>query len=330
MSTVHLQLEDPGAPPFAAKVVEILNAAFESKSNISAEKAAAEINSLFISDYEEHGTAGSFLWWFWDLMHDLARQIPYDQREQDQLAAVIKALAGLPPKTVVLGEDWGGASDSSVDVWKSLPMFANTLNETLSDGKITPPVLVLRRPLISSLHGPLAEMRPLGDLRAPSEEARKDRQVNLQAYAARVAGLGLVPLETNAIWALVDALEGTVKPVRGAPDEANSDPAAVEDITHKTRIAAAWMVHAGHLLHGRDEVVSGATAGPLWKLDKKEAVKMRRKFKGTDGLCAERWQLWKERFAVIRDAEGLGEKARKDAGDAGDAYLAMEKIEKGQ
>lgn len=167
----------------------------------------------------------------------------------------------------------------------------------------------------------------IGDPRAPSEEARKDRQVNLQAYAARVAGLGLVPLETNAIWALVDALEGTVKPVRGAPDEINSDPAAVEDITHKTRIAAAWMVHAGHLLHGRDEVVSGATAGPLWKLDKQEAVKMRRKFKGTDGLCAERWQLWKERFAVIRDAEGLGEKARKDAGDA---YLAMEKIEKGQ
>lgn len=165
-----------------------------------------------------------------------------------------------------------------------------------------------------------------GDPRAPSEEARKDRQVNLQAYAARVAGLGLVPLETNAIWALVDALEGTIKPVRAAPDEIDSDPAAVEDITHKTRIAAAWMIHAGHLLHGRDEVVSGATAGPLWKLDKKEAVKLRRKFKGTDGLCPERWQLWKERFAVIRDAEGLDEGARRDAGDA---YTAMEKIEKG-
>ncbi|KXH50766.1 hypothetical protein CSIM01_01615 [Colletotrichum simmondsii] len=298
MSAVHLQLEDPGAPPFAARVVEILNSVFDSNSPISVEKAAAAINSLFISDYEEHGTAGSFLWWFWDLMHDLARQIPYNQREQDQLAAVIKALACLPPKAVTLGEEWGGASDSSIDVWKSLSMFANTLNETLSDG----------------------------DPRAPSEEARKDRQVNLQAYAARVAGLCLVPLETNAIWALVDALEGNIKPVRGAPDEITSDPSAVEDITHKTRTAAAWMIHAGHLLHGRDEVVSGATAGPLWKLDKKEAVKLRRKFRGTDGLCPERWQLWKERFAVIRDAEGLDEGARRDAGDA---YAAMEKIEKG-
>ncbi|KAI3538416.1 hypothetical protein CSPX01_09553 [Colletotrichum filicis] len=297
MATVHVQLEDPGAPPFAARVVKILNSVFDSNNTLPAEKAAAAINSLFISDYEEHGTAGSFLWWFWDLMHDLARQIPFDRREQDQLAAVIKALTGLPTRSVILGEEWGGAGDSSVDVWKSLTIFANTFNETLSDG----------------------------DSRAPSEEARKDRQVNLQAYAARVAGLGLVPLESNAIWALVDALEGTVKPVRGAPDEIDSDPAAVEDITHKTRIAAAWMIHAGHLLHGRNEVVSGATAGPLWKLDKKEAVKLRRKFKGTDGLCAERWQLWKERFAVIRDAEGLDEGARRDAGDA---YTAMGKIEK--
>ncbi|KXH69005.1 hypothetical protein CSAL01_11482 [Colletotrichum salicis] len=299
MSSVHLQLEDPGAPPFAAKVVEILNSAFDPKNSISAEEAAVALDSLFASDYEEHGTAGSFLWWFWDLMHDLARQIPYDQRDQDQLAAIIKALTCLPPKTVSLGEDWGGAGENSVDVWQSLPMFANTLNETLSDG------------------------HP----RAPGEDARKDRQVNLQAYAARIAGLGLVPLETNAIWALVDALEGTVTPVRGASDEVNSDPAAVEDIAHKARIAAAWMIHAGHLLHGRDEVVSGATAGPLWKLDKKEAVKLRRKVKGTDGLCPDRWQLWKERFGVIRDAKGLDEKARKDAGDA---YLEMEKIEKGQ
>ncbi|KAK1691027.1 hypothetical protein BDP55DRAFT_649399 [Colletotrichum godetiae] len=299
MSSVYLQLEDPGAPPFAAKVVEILNSAFDPTNSISVEEAAVALDSLFTSDYEEHGTAGSFLWWFWDLMHDLARQIPYDQREQDQLAAVIKALTCLPPKTVSLGEDWGGAGENSVDLWQNLPMFANTLNETLSDG----------------------------DPRAHSEDTRKDRQVNLQAYAARVAGLGLVSLETNAVWALVDALEGTVTPVRGAPDEVNSDPAAVEYITHKTRIAAAWMAHAGHLLHGRDEVVSGATAGPLWKLDKMEAMKLRRKVKGTDGLCPERWQLWKERFGVLRDAVGLDEKARKDAGDA---YLEMEKIEKRQ
>ncbi|KAK1621716.1 hypothetical protein BDP81DRAFT_336109, partial [Colletotrichum phormii] len=287
------------APPFAARVVEILNFAFDPKNSVSVEEAAVALESLFASDYEEHGTAGSFLWWFWDLMHVLARQIPYDQREQDQLAAVIKVLTCIPPKTVVLGEEWGDASESSVDVWQNLPMFANTLNETLSDG----------------------------DLRAPGDDTRKDRQVNLQAYAARIAGLGLVPLETNATWALVDALEGSVKPVHGAPDEVNSDPAAVEDITHKTRTAAAWVIHAGRLLHGRDEVVSGTTAGPLWKLDKKEAVKLRRKVKGTDGLCPERWQLWKERLGVIRDAVGLDEKARKDAGNA---YLEMEKIEKGQ
>lgn len=161
MSAVQLQLEDPGAPPFAARVVEILNSAFDSHSAISTEKAAAAMNSLFTSDYEEHGTAGSFLWWFWDLMHDLVRQIPYDRREQDQLAAVIKALISLPPNTVILGEEWGGASDNSVEVWKSLPMFANTLNESLSDGKIIPRSCVHATTFKRSYHHKaLTDMRP--------------------------------------------------------------------------------------------------------------------------------------------------------------------------
>lgn len=160
-----------------------------------------------------------------------------------------------------------------------------------------------------------------------SEEQDKQKATNLQAYAARVAGLGLVPFEIYAIWASVDALEGTMKPIRGGPDEVDSDPSAVPDISFKVAIAANWMKYAGHRLYGRDEEVHGATAGPLWKLDKKEAVKLHRKLRGTDGLCSDRWGLWKERFATIRDAEGVDDAARKDAGAALDA---MEQVEQGR
>lgn len=130
-----------------------------------------------------------------------------------------------------------------------------------------------------------------------------------------------------AIWAMVDALEGTMTPVRGAPDEVNEDPTAVEDVLYKVQIAAAWMIHAGHTLYGRDEEVDGATAGPLWKLPKKEAIKLRRKTRGTDGLCPQRWKLWKERFAVVRDTDTLNAQVRREAENA---YVAMEKIERGQ
>ncbi|KAF4905038.1 hypothetical protein CGCVW01_v012980 [Colletotrichum viniferum] len=293
------QLQIPGdAPAFAGQVIEILNSVLGSSSQkLSSEDAARAIDELFHQQYQKDDTAGSFLWWFWDLVHDLASQIPYNSQEQEQLTAVIKSLHDLPPKTVSLGQEWGSDGADSVPVWTGLPMFGNTFREKLD---------------IVNLQ--------------TSEEQDKQKAVNLQAYAARVAGLGSVPFEIYAIWALVDALEGTMKPIRGAPDEIDPEPSAVPNISSKVAIAANWMKYAGHRLYGRDEEVHGATAGPLWKLDKKEAIKLHRKLRGTDGLCPERWTLWKERFAAVRDAQGVDDAAREHAEAAFDV---MEKIEKG-
>lgn len=69
-----------------------------------------------------------FLWWVWDLVHDLARQLPYDGPQQDRLAAVIGALHALPPRTVKLGGAWG--RDNEVPLWTHLPMFGNTFRES--------------------------------------------------------------------------------------------------------------------------------------------------------------------------------------------------------
>lgn len=135
MSGVQLQI--PGdAPAFAGQVVEIINSVLGSSSQkLSSEDAARAIDELFNQQYQKDGTAGSFLWWFWDLVHDLALQIPYNSQEQEQLTAVIKSLNDLPPKTVSLGQEWGSDGADSVPVWTGLPMFGNTFREKLDTGK---------------------------------------------------------------------------------------------------------------------------------------------------------------------------------------------------
>ncbi|KAJ0337586.1 hypothetical protein COL154_013115 [Colletotrichum chrysophilum] len=285
MSPVKLQLEDPGAPDYAGEVIDILNPAIASNSPSSQKEAALAIDALCKRECTAAGSAGGFLWWFWDLVHDLSRQLPYDSEEQDRLAAVIRSLTDLPPRNVSLGEEWGSGDASTVELWTNLPMFGNTFREKLDDD----------------------------DSAASSEDLKKSRRVNLDAYAARVAGLCHLPFEVYAIWALVNALEDTHFNKSG-PALENQVARKARD--HKLMSAAVWMIHAGHLLYGRDEQISGATIGPMWK--------QRRMLNGTDGLSPERWQFWKARFAVLRDADSLDAQSCRVAGGA---YTMMEKLE---
>lgn len=78
------------------------------------------------------------------------------------------------------------------------------------------------------------------------------------------------------------------------------------------------------MLYGRDEEIPGTQGGPLWALPKIEANRLGRKFRGTQGLCGERWKLWKAQFGAIRDREGLDAETRKVAGYA---TVGMERAE---
>ena len=147
----------------------------------------------------------------------------------------------------------------------------------------------------------------------------------MQAYAARITGLRLLSLECYAIWALTDALEGVMTRVRGAPDVVNPDPTAVENLPFKVAAAAEWIIHAGHVLYGRDEEIDNTDGGPLWRLDKKEARKIRHKYKGTKGLCPARWELWYQRFGVIYDDKGVDLMTREVAGKA---QSSMERVQR--
>lgn len=125
---MKLRVLDKNAPSFAGEVVEILNSALPQASTSSPADAAKALNELSrpvldASNAENEEEAAGFLWWFWQLIHDLSRQIPHDRPEQDRLVAIIKELRELPSKTVVL-DGWGPAQ-----VWGGLPLFGSTLRE---------------------------------------------------------------------------------------------------------------------------------------------------------------------------------------------------------
>ncbi|CAM1504928.1 Fc.00g025190.m01.CDS01 [Cosmosporella sp. VM-42] len=51
----------------------------------SPSKATTALDTIFSQDYPEHRTAESYIGWFWDLLHDLARQVPHNSPEEDRL-----------------------------------------------------------------------------------------------------------------------------------------------------------------------------------------------------------------------------------------------------
>ncbi|EEU35597.1 uncharacterized protein NECHADRAFT_86863 [Fusarium vanettenii 77-13-4] len=289
MSPINLKVEVDNAPDFADDVVIILNSVLAAQS--TPVEAAKALDALCT----EESDPATFLALFWELFHPLARQIPYDSQGQDLLAAVVQALDELAPRTVTFKAGWGETADHAGPLWKNLrETVAAHFYDTFGDS----------------------------DLPASGEEFRKQRKLNLNAFAARVTSLLNLSTEMYFLWAMVDGLEGTMTFVWGALDVINEDPAALDE--YDIKAAAAWMVHAAHVFYGRDEEVRGGGGGPLWMLPKKEGLRLRRKYKGTDGLCPLRWQLWKERLAVFRDTEALDARLQKEAGDA---YAAMEAAE---
>jgi hypothetical protein len=66
----------------------------------------------------EKESGGSFLWEFWELFFDTARQIYYDNPTQDRLVQLIIALRELDCKTTFKGRSFQG-----MRIWADLPQF---------------------------------------------------------------------------------------------------------------------------------------------------------------------------------------------------------------
>ncbi|KAL4888565.1 hypothetical protein BDV59DRAFT_196397 [Aspergillus ambiguus] len=292
MDSIHLHLEDPNPDSFDGNILRIVEDGIQQSPATSAKDAAHALDAVYTQymtqnpDQDPEG----FLLCFWELLCSFASQVSHDDPAQDKLVAIIKELTALPSRTIIIWQD-------ECKLWSDMPLF---------DAEFPPRWKALPTDL--------------------SDEAKKQKFLNIQAYAARILGQRLTSLERHAIWALSEAVEGAIIPVRGTPDIASADPTAVEDHSCKVAVAAVWVIHAGRALFGRDEDIPGTHGGPLWALPKKEAAKLSVNYRGTQGLCDNRWKLWKDQFCAIRDCELVDVDTREIAGRA---VLAMEGAEQG-
>jgi hypothetical protein len=117
----ELQPTDEERDDFAEKVSQILDSTLPPGSANQPTDAANSLNTLF---RERELSAEDFLWRFWNLFHNLSRQLPHDGPENERLAAIVKALYDLEPESVHL-DNWGG----DAQVWRQLPLFGPILND---------------------------------------------------------------------------------------------------------------------------------------------------------------------------------------------------------
>jgi hypothetical protein len=134
-----------------------------------------------------------------------------------------------------------------------------------------------------------------------------DAWANLNFLFARIAGKELenVDLGTYAIFAMRTALE----------DDHQDDPTstAVQKYDAYIPAAAAWILGYGHglfkiqkdLTPADDNQGDPARGGELWK--------------GKSEFSKDRWNFWKERFAIVAKMDGLLEMTRVQARDAVEA-----------
>ncbi|MCJ1307515.1 hypothetical protein MMC25_001161 [Agyrium rufum] len=260
--------------------------------------AAAEALDALLPGIDEDGQVfGNGPGWlecFWDCFHDFARQIPHDSVQADRLVDIIKALkTEIPPKYPHLRE-----MDRSY-LWAHLVYLGPTLHDSfnrMDDGAVAFPHTI----------------------------AAQARQLNHQAFCARLGGAGLIThIEWLGTISVAAPLEGVMKPIRGSRDLIDPDPRSVMELPFQIARAAFWIKYAAHKWYGKDEgLVYGG--GPLYKQAMKDGRLFRKRYKGA-GLCPERWNLWKERFGVVACCEGVDNATTQIAREA---VENMERIER--
>ena len=160
----------------------------------------------------------------------------------------------------------------------------------------------------------------------PHEPFKQQRVLGFNAFVARLDGEGLCGgLDWQGIIAVSNALEGVIKPIRGSPDLVDPDPRSVPELPFQIARAALWIRYKGQEWYSRGEWGSseGPHGGPLWKKEIKPGKRYRRRNMGPT-LGALRWKLWKDRFGVVRDCEGVDEATKWLAGES---VRVMETIE---
>ena len=128
-----------------------------------------------------------------------------------------------------------------------------------------------------------------------------EKWVNLNSFAARLLGMNLPQWDNYAIWQLRSTLE---------------EPSQRKEILNcEVSAAAQWMLQGGADLFKR---LDGDLSDEETRMTKPGSL-----YDGRAGLCRERWDFWKKRFADV------GEQVDSDPGqEANAAAQRMSEIEK--
>ncbi|KAF7590279.1 hypothetical protein BBP40_003016 [Aspergillus hancockii] len=112
----------------------------------------------------------NFVWEFWVIFINIAKQIPCDSPSQDRLVELVKALSEIPPTTIQI---WG----NDTRLWADLPLLGPNMREAWN-----PPT--------------------------PNDSKEVAQGwINLNSFAARLLTLDATSWKLFAVWALRDALE---------------------------------------------------------------------------------------------------------------------------
>ncbi|OGM48027.1 hypothetical protein ABOM_002679 [Aspergillus bombycis] len=151
----------------------ILNEYAQPSSSTTASAAAQSIHGFaapLLSD-SNADSLENLLWQVWNIVINVAKQIPCDSPSQERLVELVKALTDIPPTTIQI---WG----NDTKLWVDLPLLGPEMREAWN-------------------------LTPTGN---EAEEKIKE-WINLNSFVARLLSLGLAPWTNLAVWALRDALE---------------------------------------------------------------------------------------------------------------------------
>ncbi|KAF7126187.1 hypothetical protein CNMCM5793_002609 [Aspergillus hiratsukae] len=212
MSSLHLELKDDDPWFIDEKIFKILLDYLQDP--IASPAATAEaLDRLFPANRpdedqpagEPREEPGSFLWHFWDMIHNVAQQIPYTAPEHDRLAELIKVLKGVSSETKTA---YLASWDHTFALWGDLPMLGPSFMEMCDR--------------IGSLN----------------DEEEREYWQSLNAYAARLTRDGSADLIFFAKYAIQSLLEEDLK--HRLVDDA---PGSILEC--RMAVAAEWVIHCG-------------------------------------------------------------------------------------
>ncbi|TFK54220.1 hypothetical protein OE88DRAFT_1723942 [Heliocybe sulcata] len=112
---------------------------------------------------------------------------------------------------------------------------------------------------------------------------------NVNAFIARLTNACIADFLLYAIWSVRPVLE--------------EDEVSTAELDMLVPAAAVWFLYLGERIHESDEEYGGpGRGGTVWT--------------GKKGFCKERWQLWKERMAIISQNTGISVDTRDIANEA--------------